>query len=57
LTKKDEINNISLYMVGPSGFLGLLEANDGSIWVGAGNGIYRYNGRTITDFKSKESQK
>lgn len=39
---------------------GILEANDGSIWVGgmlAGAGVYRYDGKTITDFKSKEVQK
>jgi Two component regulator propeller len=42
---------------GPSGFLGLLEANDGSIWIGSGDGVYCYDGQTITDFKDKESQK
>jgi ligand-binding sensor domain-containing protein len=35
---------------------GILEANDGSIWFGA-FGVYRYDGKTITDFKSKEGQK
>ena len=29
---------------------GILEANDGSIWFGA-DGVYRYDGNTITDFK------
>jgi hypothetical protein len=38
-------------------FLALLEANDGSIWFGAAGGVYRYDGKTITDFKSKEEQK
>lgn len=37
--------------------LRILEANDGSIWFGAMNGVYRYDGNTITDFKSKEVQK
>ena len=40
--------------------LGILEANDGSIWVGAmghGGKVYRYDGNTITDFKSNEVQK
>ncbi|RPE08751.1 histidine kinase [Chitinophaga lutea] len=41
---------------GPA-LLGILEANDGSIWFGAVDGVYRYDGKTITDFKSKESQK
>jgi ligand-binding sensor domain-containing protein len=36
---------------------GILEANDGSIWFGSMNGVYRYDGKTISDFKSKEDQK
>ncbi len=36
---------------------GILEANDGSIWFGSMNGVYRYDGKTITDFRSKEHQK
>ena len=38
-------------------FLGILEANDGSIWFGAAgpeSGVHRYDGKTITHFKSKE---
>ena len=35
-------------------FLGILEANDGSIWFGSGCGVHRYGGKTFTDFKSKE---
>lgn len=38
-------------------FLGILEANDGSIWFGSGGGVNRYDGKTITDFKRKEGQK
>ncbi len=38
-------------------FLALLEANDGSIWFGSAGGVYRYDGETITEFKSKEGQK
>jgi hypothetical protein len=41
-------------------FLGILEANDGSIWYGAAgpeSGVHRYDGKTITHFKSKEGQK
>ena len=41
---------------GPPAFLGLLEANDGSIWFGSGAGVHRYDGKTITDFKNKEGQ-
>jgi len=44
-------------MSGPPSFLALLEANDGSIWFGSCGGVYRYDGKTITDFKSKEGQK
>jgi ligand-binding sensor domain-containing protein len=36
---------------------GILEAGDGSIWFGSISGVYRYNGKTITDFKSKQGQK
>lgn len=38
-------------------FLGILEANDGSIWFGSGTGVHRYDGKTVTDFKGKEGQK
>ena len=41
---------------GPA-FLGILEANDGSIWFGSGSGVHRYDGKTITDFKSATGQK
>ena len=30
---------------------GILEVNDGSIWFGAFDGVYRYDGNTIKDFK------
>lgn len=42
---------------GPPAFLGLLEAGDGSIWFGSPGGVNRYDGKTITDFRSKEGQK
>ena len=42
---------------GMMAFMGILEANDGSIWFGGAEGLYRYDGKTITDFKSKEEQK
>ncbi|MBO0935749.1 YceI family protein [Fibrella sp. HMF5335] len=38
-------------------FLGLSEANDGSVWFGDATGVYRYDGKTITDFYNKEGQK
>ncbi|NQX55938.1 YceI family protein [Pedobacter panaciterrae] len=38
-------------------FFGLLEANDGSIWFGSATGVYRYDGKTITDFYNKKGQK
>ena len=38
-------------------FLGILEANDESIWFGSVSGVHRYDGKTFTDFKSKEGQK
>ena len=45
---------------GPGMLCGILEANDGSIWfggLGSGSGVYRYDGKTITDFKSAAGQK
>jgi hypothetical protein len=44
-------------MSGGPAFLGILEANDGSIWFGSGGWVHRYDGKTITDFKSKEGNK
>lgn len=32
---------------------GILEARDGSIWFGSLGGVYRYDGKTIRDFKGK----
>jgi hypothetical protein len=29
---------------------GIIEANDGCIWFGADDGVYRYDGHTITQF-------
>ncbi len=34
---------------------GILEADDGSIWFGA-EGVYRYDGNTMTHFKNKKDQ-
>lgn len=45
---------------GRMAFLGILEANDGSIWFGSGgpeSGVHRYDGKTFTNFRSKEGQK
>jgi ligand-binding sensor domain-containing protein len=36
---------------------GILEDDKGSIWFGAMDGVYRYDGNTITDFKSKEDHR
>lgn len=37
--------------------LGILEDAKGNIWFGSGGGVYRYDGKTITDFKSTAGQK
>lgn len=45
---------------GTGAFCGILEANDGSIWFGAlgpESGVYRYDGKTITNFMSNEIRK
>jgi ligand-binding sensor domain-containing protein len=36
---------------------GILEAKDGSIWFGAFDGVYRYDGNTINNFKGNEAKK
>ena len=36
---------------------GILEDNKGNIWFGGLDGVYCYDGKTITNFKSKEDQK
>ncbi len=41
----------------PGMLLGILEDAKGNIWFGSGVGVYRYDGKTITDFKDKKSQK
>ena len=41
----------------PGMLLGILEDAKGNIWFGSGSGVYRYDGKTITDFKDKDSQK
>ncbi|MEQ9375991.1 MAG: two-component regulator propeller domain-containing protein [Imperialibacter sp.] len=41
----------------PGLVFGILEANDGNIWFGSTDGVYRYDGANLTDFKGKEGQK
>ena len=36
--------------------LGILEDAKGNIWFGSGGGVYRYDGKTITDFKGEEGK-
>ncbi len=36
--------------------LGILEDTKGNIWFGSGVGVYRYDGKTITDFKTAAVQ-
>ncbi|HTK18463.1 MAG TPA: two-component regulator propeller domain-containing protein [Mucilaginibacter sp.] len=56
--KKPVVTEIKSKYKGNKGMLyGILEANDGSIWFGGSDGVYRYDGNTITDFKSKEGRK
>ena len=52
----DKMSTVTVIKSGGPAFLGLLEANDGSIWFGAFDGVHRYDGKTITHFKSKEGQ-
>jgi len=52
--EKPTVTNVKLR---EDAFFTVFEAYDGSIWVGTGEGVYRYDGKTFTDFKSKEGQK
>lgn len=55
--KTPSITEIKSKYKGGKGMLcGILEANDGSIWYGSFFGVYRYDGKTITDLKSKEGK-
>jgi len=42
--KKPTVTEI---MSGGNGLFGILEARDGSIWIGASDGVYRYDGKTV----------
>lgn len=37
----------------PGMLLGILEDTKGNIWFGSGAGVYRYDGKTVTDFKGE----
>lgn len=37
--------------------LGILEDAKGNIWFGSSSGVYRYDGKTVTDFKGATGQK
>jgi len=54
--KKPTVTEI-MSIKGTGALCGILEANDGSIWFGAlgpQSGVYRYDGKTITDFTNRE---
>jgi Two component regulator propeller len=52
----NKMPTVTEIMSGPPAFLALLEAKDGSIWFGSTGGVYRYDGKTITDFKNATGQ-
>lgn len=53
--KKPVVTEIASKYKGIKGVLyGILEANDGSIWVGSGNGVYRYDEKTIAGLKAQQ---
>ena len=55
--KKPTVTEITSKYIGNKGILfGILEANDGSIWFGTGDGVYRYDGKNIKKFKGEEGQ-
>jgi ligand-binding sensor domain-containing protein len=55
--KMPTVTEIRSRYEGSKGMLcGMLEDNDGSIFCGSFFGVYRYDGKTLTDFKSKKAQ-
>jgi ligand-binding sensor domain-containing protein len=52
--KKTIVTEIMSIKGGTGMLCGILEANDGNIWFGSLNGVYCYDGKTITDFKNKK---
>ncbi len=55
---KPNVTEIPSEREGNKGMLfGILEVDEGSIWLGALDGVYRYDGKTITDFKGKNTEK
>ncbi|MBA4851445.1 histidine kinase [Emticicia sp. BO119] len=54
-TLYDKEPTVTEIMSQPVMLLGILEDAEGNIWFGSGGGVYRYDGKTITDFK--EGQK
>lgn len=52
--KKPTVTEIKSEYENKGMIFGILEAYDRSIWFGALDGVYRYDGNTITDFKDKE---
>ncbi|MFB2121007.1 two-component regulator propeller domain-containing protein [Parapedobacter sp. 2B3] len=45
-----------LIRTGEGMIFGILEADDGNIWFGTLNGVYRYDGKTITRFNEKKGE-
>ena len=51
---ENEKGTVTEIKTGEGMFFGVLEDSDGNIWSGILNGVYRYDGNTITYFLSKE---
>jgi ligand-binding sensor domain-containing protein len=52
----DKKPTVTELMSQPDMLLGIVEDAKGNIWFGSGSGVYRYDGKTITDFKNKVEQ-
>ena len=53
-TKKPAVTEVTLL---DEIIFDMLEAYDGRIWLGTAHGVYRYDGKTMQDFKSKDGDK
>jgi ligand-binding sensor domain-containing protein len=52
----NEQGTVTEIKTGEGMFFGILEDSDENIWSGTLDGVYRYDGNIITDFKGKEGQ-
>ncbi|MDF1697630.1 MAG: two-component regulator propeller domain-containing protein [Saprospiraceae bacterium] len=56
LTRYDDKGTVFRSFQGDGPFLGITEDKEGNIWFGGGDGLWRYYGKTVTYFTSKQKK-